>query len=194
MRKLSLFLLLVACTADGSDRSSFPYVYKYGPDSHIRSSGDDIESIVRTSKRWSGEFVWLRWKGREYLIRDAGVLAQVRAAFAEMHAFEPQVRAAEERARPLEKKYEAIEERADRLSDRLSDEPELSAAERKDLEERLRIAEREMEAIEPAYKAAEREAERLDQESERLEEIAEEKFERIVIQAIQDGRAERVKG
>lgn len=190
MRKLVL-LFLLAATALAGDRPSFPYVYKTGEQAHLRSSGEDIETIVRISKRWTGEFVWLRKDGREYLIRDAAVLASVRAAFADMHAFEPRLRAANEKRRPWEEKMDALEERMDQISDQLGDE-ELTDRTRAHLESKLRELERQADAIEGDYQAAEREAERLEQEMDRLEEIAEAKFEQIVLRAVREGRAQRV--
>jgi len=191
MRKLALVLLL-ALSASAADRFSFPYIYKSGGSSHIRSNGNSIEKMVNISKRWSGDFVWLRKDGQEWLIRDASVLAAVRIAYADMHALEPRLRAAEERRHPYEQKMEAVEKRMDRISDQLGDDETLTAATRRSLEVRLRDLEREYESIERDSRGIEREAEELDDEMERLEKIAERKFEQIVLSALAKGKAERV--
>jgi hypothetical protein len=115
MRRLLLPLLLLATTATAAGRFSFTYIYKSGDQAHLRSNGGDIDSLVKTSKRWTGEFVWLRRDGQEYLIRDAGVLSAVKAAFAEMHALEPRLRAAEERRHIAEHEAEQLEAEMDRL-------------------------------------------------------------------------------
>jgi hypothetical protein len=180
MRRLLLPLLLLATTATAAGRFSFTYVYKSGDQSHLRSNGGDIDTLVKTSKRWKGEFVWLQREGREYLIRDAGVLSAVAAAFAEMHAFEPRLRAAEEKRRPIEAKMEVVEERLDRLTDEDGD------------ERARRAAERELQAIEGQHRVAEREAEKLEAEMDRLEAVAERKFEQIVLKAIEAGKAQRL--
>lgn len=180
MRRLLLPLLLLVTTASAADRYSFSYIYKRGDQSHLRTNGGDIDSLVRTSKRWTGEFVWLRRDGRNYLIRDAAVLAAVANAFADMHALEPRLRAAEEKRRPVEAKMEVVEERLDRLSDENGDEAE------------RRKAERAMQALEDEHRIVERAAETLEKEMERREELAERKFGQIVIRAIETGKAQRV--
>jgi chromosome segregation ATPase len=189
MRTLFLFLVMLATSLTGAEQ--FSYIYKQGDHTHIRSNSG-IEQMVSLSKRWTGEFVWLKRNGRQYLIRDAAVLAQVRAAFADLHAYEPKVRAAEESLRPLERKMERIEERMDELSDRLGDDEELDEATRVGLERKLAQAEREFNELERSYRPAERENERMEREHDRLEKIAEEKFEKIVFRAVEEGKAERV--
>lgn len=189
MRTLFLFLVMLATSIIGAEQ--FSYIYKQGDHTHIRSNSG-IEQMVALSKRWQGELVWLKRNGRQYLIRDAAVLAEVRGAFAELHAYEPRLRAAEERLRPLERKMERIEDRMDHLSDRLGDEEDLDAATRRDLERQLRDAEREFSDLERSYRPAERENERMEREHDRLERIAEEKFETIVLRAVDRGKAERV--
>jgi DNA repair exonuclease SbcCD ATPase subunit len=192
MRKLALLLLpLLALSASAAERSNFPYIYKSGSTTHMRSS-DNIEKMVKLSKRWSGDFVWLRKDRQEWLIRDASVLAAVRTAFADMHALEPRLRAAEERRHPYEEKMEVVEKRMDRISDQLGDDETLTAATRRSLETRLRALEVEFESIERDARGIEREAEALEQEMERLEKIAERKFEQIILGAVAQGRAERV--
>ena len=192
MRKLLLPVLLVAATVSASDRSHFPYIYKHGNATHMRS-GEDIETMVKRSKRWTGEFVWLRKDGREYLIRDATVLAAVRAAFAEMHAFEPRLRAATEKREPWEQRIDALERQMDRISDQLGDDEDLTARTRESLQAKLRELERQFADIEDDYHAVEREAERMEEEMDRLEVIAEARFDQIVLRAVRDGKAERVR-
>lgn len=188
MTRLLLLLLTMAWTASAGD--TFPYIYSAGGHTHMRGSGAGIEAMVAVSKRFSGEYVWLRRGGREHLIRDAGTLAEIRAAFAEMHAFEPKVAAAEAKLHPVERRFEEIEERMDDLGDTLSDEDDLPN--RPELEAKLRQAEQEMKAIEASYRSAERETERLERELDRLEQIAEEKLDRIVLRAVDKGLSQRV--
>jgi hypothetical protein len=173
-----LAALVIAATAFAGP-TGFPYVFKRGGGSMIRVNGS-LESYKRIEGRWSGEYIWLRVSGREYLIRDASVLAAAAGAFAHMEALEPEHRAAEERFRPIEKKYNALEERAERFEDDSAHD-----AERRD-------AERALEAMEAEYQAAERAVERIDEEMERREEIAERKFEDIVLRAVDAGKAQRL--
>ena len=154
--------LLIAASCFASD--DFPYVFQRGKGSILRVQGS-IESFTRIAKRWSGQYIWVRVGGRDYLIRDAAVLAAANAAFAEMDAMQPQVRAADARYRPIAEKFEAIEDDEDHPNYR---------------------------ELERAYEAAEREVERLEDEMERREAVAEKKFEKIVLRAIDGGKAQRV--
>ncbi len=163
-RLLALTLIIAAAALAGSpDR--FAYVYKRGDDSILRVNGS-LDHYLKIAKRWSGEFIWAEIKGRQYLIRDAAVLAEAQQAFAPMNALGPALRAAEEKVRPLEERYDAMQ-------DHDEDNPALPALERQ-------------------LQAAEREAERLDEEMERREAIAEAKFEKIVLRAIETDKAKRV--
>jgi hypothetical protein len=191
MRKLLPLLLVLALSSAASPRGQFSYIYKNGDHTHIRNSGTALESMIAMSKRWSGEFVWLKHNGRAYLIRDAAVLAEVREAFAELHAYEPRLRAAEEKLHPVERKMERIERQMDKVGDRLSDDDDLDRETRRELERQLRELEVQFNAIEREYLPAERESERMEREHDRLEEIAEARFEKIVLRAIDDGRVER---
>ncbi len=163
--KILVLTIILAATAFAKD--DFPYVFKRGSGSIIRIYGS-IESYTRYAKRFSGDYIWARRDGHQYLIRDEAVLAEAEAAFADMRALEPQMRAAEERLRPLE-------EKADALSD----------DESADHEE-------ELEALESQLEAASREVDRLEEEMDRREQRAEKKFEQIVIKAIAAGKAQRV--
>lgn len=174
--RLLALTLLVAATAMAGSRDRFSYVYKHGSRSTVRIGGS-FDHYPREAKRWSGDYIWLYRNGNGYLIRDAGVLAAVRGAFAQVEALEPKMREVEARFNPIERKYEALEEKMDELSDRDEEDPAL---------------ERAMHAIEADYKKAEREVEAVEKEMDRREEIAEKKFEEIVIRAIDQGKAQRV--
>jgi vacuolar-type H+-ATPase subunit I/STV1 len=182
MRKLILLFALLALTAAAGDRSHFTYIYKKGGHTHMRSSMD-IERMVKVSKRWEGDYVWLRLDGKEWLIRDAAVLAEVNRVFAEMHALEPAKRAADAQRHPYEVKIEALEKQIDALTD--DDDENVN-------DKRVRELERQMRAIEREYEAVERKAEKLEEEMDRLEEIAEVKFDQIVLRAVRQGKAVRV--
>jgi hypothetical protein len=195
-RMLALALLLSASvagvvTAAGRNMS---YIYRRGDVGFTRISGAGISHIGAVSKKYGGEFVWVRVDGRNYLIRDAATLAEVRNAFREVEAMDPTIRDVERRLKPFEQRMEDIEERLDAISDIDDDEDEnLSDSQRDELERKMRDAERDMREVEQQMKPIERELERLERESERREKIAEDRFERIVERAIGSGIAERVK-
>src|SRR5690242_14852284 len=76
MRTLVLFIVLTLAATLSASSGHFPYIYKQGDEvTHIRNNRGSIEQIVATSKRWRGDYVWLERDGKEWLIRDANVLA-----------------------------------------------------------------------------------------------------------------------
>ena len=191
-RTIALALVITAAVATlltAGNRMS--YFYKRGDIGMSRISGS-LDQIGKISRQYGSEFVWVSINGREYVIRDAATLAEVRAAFRDVEALHPEERAIERRLKPLEDELEEIEDRVDDAGDRLGDDDDLSDAEREALEEKLRVAEREMRDLEQRMRPIEREQERLEKESERREKIAERQFEKIVERAIAKGIAKRV--
>lgn len=193
-RLLVLALLLSAMAAGvvtAGSKDSMSYIYRRGDGMHTRISGAGINRIVAVGKKYGDHFVWVRMSGREYLIRDAATLAEVRSVFREVEAMEPSLHAVEKRLAPFEKQMEAVEERVDSLSDRLDDES-LGESARDAIEAKLRDAERDMHAVEKQMESIEREMEKLEREEERREAAAEDQFQRLVERAIDRGVAERV--
>ncbi|HYC58936.1 MAG TPA: hypothetical protein VEK79_05150 [Thermoanaerobaculia bacterium] len=194
MRTRTIALTLVISAAAASFLTAgnrMSYIYKRGNVQTMRISGE-FHKIAPIARKYGSEFVWIRLDGREYVIRDAATLADVRNLFRDVEALDPEIRAVERRLRPLEEQLDEVEERVDYAGDTLGDEDDLSDTERENLEDKLRVAEREMRELESKMKPLEREQERLDRESERREKIAEAKFEKLVERAIADGIAQRV--
>lgn len=188
---IALALLLSALVAGvlmAGDKS-MSYIYMRGDGLHTRMSGS-IDKVVAVAKRYGGEFVWVRLNARNYLIRDASTLAEVRGAFREVEAMEPSLRDVEKRMKPFEKQMEAIEKRVDAFGDQLDDE-DLAESTRDAIETKLRDAEDDMRVVERQMEGVEREMERLEKEVEKREKVAEDQFERIVERAIARGVAER---
>lgn len=185
MRTALLALALVAASlafAGSPDR--LQYIYKRGNDESVMRINGSLDEYVRLAKRWTGPYIWVSHEGRQWLIRDAAVLAAAQASFAPMEALEPSMRAVEERLRPIEKRHDAIERRVDDLGDRVEDEPSL--------EDELRKYERQLRAVEEEMQVVEAEMERIEDELDRREEVAEKKFESIVLKAIREGKGQRV--
>ena len=118
MRKLALALLLlptVAFAAPCTPRG-FSYAYSHDGNSHHLSGGANVNDLVAVSNRFSGDFLWARLKGREYLIRDADTLTRVRAFFSPLRALEPEMKRVSEQENELDEQIDAIEdgESADR--------------------------------------------------------------------------------
>lgn len=195
-RLIALALLVSGALAGAIVAGNQPltYIYKRGDSHYTRISGpfnESIDRMVKATKQYGNEFVWLRKNGRNYVIRDAKTLAEVRQAFREVEAMEPSLREVERRLKPFEREMEEIEERVDTLGDSLDDE-DMPGSTREAIEDKLREAEKKMRAVEEKARVIEREMERLEQQSEKLEEIAEKRFEAIVERAVNGGVAERV--
>ena len=191
MRTRLIALALLGCAALViTAKPRIEYIYKRSGSMHTRISGS-FDRIGEVARRYHGEFVWLRMDGRNYLIRDAATLAEVRSTFRPVEELEPSLREVERRLKPFEQEMEQVEERVDELGDSLDDD-RLTDATRDDIEDKIRDAETKMRAIEDKARVIERELERLEQESERRETIAEKKFEELVVRAVRQGIAERV--
>lgn len=194
MIALALLVSAVVTGAIVAGNQPVTYIYKRGDNHYTRLSGpfnESIDQMVKATKKYGNEFVWLRKNGRNYVIRDAATLAEVRNAFREVEAMEPSLREVERRLKPFEREMEKIEERVDALGDSLDDE-DMAEATRDSIEARLRDAEKQLRAVEAKANVIEREMEKLEHESERLEQIAEKRFEAIVERAVGNGVAERV--
>lgn len=192
-RLMALALLVSAVLASVIVAANAPisYIYKRADRGYIRISNQFYDGLGKLSKKYGDEFVWLRMNGRNYLIRDAKTLGEVREAFRHVDALDPSMQAVERRLKPFEKEIETIEERIDTFSDSLDDE-RLSEAKREAFEEKMREAEEAMRAVEVKMRVVEREMERLEKEIEKRQAVAEERFQKILVRAVDQGIAERV--
>jgi chromosome segregation ATPase len=177
---LLLVTAAVALTAAAGDRLA--YVYKHGDRQHIHASGA-IDTAVRISKKWAGDFIWASADGREYVIRDAAVLAQANEALVEVEAFEPAMRAAEKRMKPFEDRVEEIERQSDELSDQLDDD-NLSDAQRRAIEAKLHEVEDQMRTVEDQMRGVEKQLDALEKQMDAREDAAETRLEQIITRAI----------
>ena len=180
MRRLIL-LLLLALTASAGER--FSYILSRGTNTIL--SGGSVDDILRVHKRYSGAYLWVRSVGREYIIRDAGVLAEVNRAAAGMQAMEPDRRELRRKMTPLERKQDQLEDELDDLYDDMEDK-DVDHNRVRDLEAKLRDVEREL-------RVYEREEERIDRRHDQLEEVFDAELKRIVERAIRNGTAERAR-
>jgi predicted nucleic acid-binding Zn-ribbon protein len=168
------------------------YIFKRGDRSYVVAGNFNIHNIEKVVNRWDGAYLWAKLDGREYLIRDNGVMDEARKAFAHLEANQAESDAIEARMRPVEKRVDELERSIDKLSDRIGDDEDLTASERRALETRVRELEKQMKPLEAQLRELEREEERFDQKQEVLEEAAEKKLEEIIRRAIARGAAERL--
>jgi Skp family chaperone for outer membrane proteins len=185
MRRLILLLLLAVPLLAG-DRFSYAYSR---PSGNATISKGSLEQVLKLRKRYTGEYLWARLDGRQYLIRDASALAEVRRAFVPLQQLEPYERALEAKMKPFEDQEERLESELDDLTDRDEDDDDLTAAE----EARVRTLRAELRKLRLDLRAFEAEERELDEKEEALEVVFDAEVERIVKRAIRTGVAERLK-
>ncbi|HUP60609.1 MAG TPA: hypothetical protein VNA69_09350 [Thermoanaerobaculia bacterium] len=166
---------------------NFSYVYSRAEGSATISRGS-LKEVLRLKERFTGTYLWARLDGREYLIRDAAALAQVRTAFVPMEALRPPQRALHAKMRPIERRVDRLEREIDSITDRDDDE-ELTDADR----ERLHVLKRDLREARRELRVYEDEERKLDEREEVLEKVFDAEIERIVKQAVRRGVAERVR-
>ena len=183
MRTRIVLLLTLSTAFVALAGSRMSYVFKYGGHSHMMVNGP-IESLAQTSKKYTGDFIWVRRNGREVVIRDTKVLAEAAAAFREVDAFEPTVREAEKKLKPYEKRMEELERRMDAISDEFDDES-LTDDARAGLEAKLREVEEQVRDMESKMRGFEEALDRAEEIMDQREERAERKLEAILERALQ---------
>jgi bla regulator protein BlaR1 len=186
---IAFFVLLTAAIAAADD---FNYVFTRSGQALI--SGDlNLDAVLSIRKRYPGDFLWARWKGQAYVIRDAATIAEARAAFAQADALHVEYERLSARMRPLERREEELEHEIDRIGDALSDGEVAGEANIAKMEQKLRDLEAKMKPVARELRQLENEEERLDAREEKLVAAAESQLRRIVDRAVARGLAERVR-
>lgn len=190
---LLLVITFIAATLALTASEKMSYIFKRGDRSYIVTGNMNINNIGSLTKRWSGDYLWAKINGREYLIRDNATMDEARRAFVHVEAIQDRYHALEAKMRPVERRHEVLERQHDELSDSLSDEPEdYTAAERREMERKIRALEEQMRPLEAELRILEKQEEVLDDKQEVLEEAAEKKLREIIRQAIARGVAEKL--
>jgi DNA repair exonuclease SbcCD ATPase subunit len=159
-----------------SDRAQDAYVLSRGNHGSTTTSGT-LEDLEKARRRLSGEFLWVRRFGKEYVIRDRQTLEEAYRLFAPIRSLDPERAAVALRQSRIEAEQTALEreeERLERESERLGEDPDPpDETARRRLERRRRELEPRMRALEER----EREAEELERSIDRREEELEAKAE-----------------
>ena len=178
-----------------SSRAADAYVLARGE--HWSNSNASLEVVLAIQRRFSGDFLWVRRAGKEFLIRDSRIIDEAQAFWAPLRKLDPERSELELRQSRLEsdeadldREQEEIEGELERLSedsDRRGDETARSNLERRrrEVETRLRAVEgrdRELEAVERS----------IEQREAALEERAERELWRLIDTAIIHGEARPV--
>lgn len=94
----------------------------------MSGSSDDIATVRRLRQDIDGDFLWVRRDGKGYVVRDAGVLAKVRAAWQPVDALDARMQALQQRMEPHQRELDALQSRMDRIA-APTESPEMRAAE-----------------------------------------------------------------
>lgn len=171
-RTLLLTLLILAATvANASHRDS--YVLHFGRSNSTTISGS-LEDFNAVRGTLSGDYLWVRHKGRAYVITDRARLAEAWDYFAPERELQPQQREVADETRKLERESDALED--------AQDDRALTRSERARLDE-LHDQERELGRREQA----------LDEREEELDRVAEAKLWQLVDRAIRERAARSVR-
>ena len=173
------------------DRDS--YVFMHG--NQWMSTNIDLAEMRQLRRVGSGDLLWFRRGGKDYVIQDKALLQEAKGLFAPLRALDPEREEIHRRERALDHQEEELdreEEEIDRIRDSLSDDDEegedpprlVSDEELRDLERRsrelderkrpLREEQREIEKLERAF----------DLKEEELEEKAEEQLWKLLDRAV----------
>lgn len=135
-----------------------PYVFRRDDRTRVNTMNLlENERTVIALLDAKGDFLWIRYDGREYVVRDVRTLAEIDAAFAPLRAISDEKRAVKERVRPLRQEAKSIERRLRREDDadtRAELERELESIQRE-----LREAESELQGVVERKQRAIREGE-----------------------------------
>ncbi|HYO78259.1 MAG TPA: hypothetical protein VE010_17495, partial [Thermoanaerobaculia bacterium] len=81
----ALVLTAAATTLAAADRLD-SYVYKRPDGTSIMRINGSLGDIKSIAKRYGNEFIWAKEGNRQYVVKDAGVLAEARTVFAKLDA------------------------------------------------------------------------------------------------------------
>lgn len=200
LARASLGMLLLAATmapAAAAGPKGEDDAYTISLHGRYVSTNVSLEAIRSVQKTFSGDFLWARRAGKEYLIRDRGILGEAHALFAPLRALEPEEAELERRQSRLEIQQETLnreQEELERELDRLTDDSESQPREahRRRLERRQRELEsrgRDLEDRESELEVVQRS---LDRREDELEEKAERELWRLLDGALARGLAKRI--
>ncbi|MGH9315534.1 MAG: hypothetical protein ACRD1P_00260 [Thermoanaerobaculia bacterium] len=173
-----------------SDRAGDAYVLSRG--GHWSSTNESLEALRGVQRRFSGEFLWVRRAGKEYLIRDRRIIDEAQSLFAPLRRLDPERAALEPRQSRLESEQAALDreqEKLERELDRLTDDPEARDEEsaRRRLERRQRELESKMHALEQEERELGAVERSIDEREDALEKKAEGELWGLIDRALARG-------
>ena len=153
----------------------------------ISNMNSSVDELMALRSRFSGDFLWFRRGGREYLISDSATVEEAARFFDPLRALRPQQRALAERERKLDREEEALDREHDAATD---------SGEYRDVrfDEELRALETRLRAVQERQRDVEREERILDEREGDLEKAAEARLDRLFDEALRSGLARPLAG
>src|SRR5579884_3804360 len=131
------------------------YVLVHGS-TNIRSGNDlTLSTVLARRKTYGDEFLWFRYRGVDYIVRDGATLDRIDHLFDGERSYDPEASRVERELRPLEQRESELDRQIDALTDRDEDSAPLTA----DEETRLHSLQREMDALHDRMRVLERQEE-----------------------------------
>ena len=180
-------------TALYGSRREDAYILSRGD--HTMMNGGTLEDVRAARRRFSGEFLWVRRSGREYVVRDARLMAEAAALFAPLKSLDPDRAALERRHAQFEAEESRLdreEKRLDRDLDQIQDDetPAPGSESRNSLERRRRELEARRRSLEEQERDLDSAESSLDRREDELEKKAEAQLWRLIDRALEAGLAQ----
>ena len=153
----------------------------------ISNMSASVDELMALRSRFSGDFLWFRRGGEEYLISDRAMVEEAARFFDPLRALRPQQRALADRERKLDREEEAL----DREHDAATDSDEYRDAR---FDGDLRAVETRLRAVQEQQRDLDRDERILDEREEDLEKAAEAKLDRLFDDALRSGLARPLSG
>jgi diguanylate cyclase (GGDEF)-like protein len=204
-RALCLGLFLVAAVpALGAPKSetSDAYVLQRGAQTFVSGSLDDLERLRR---KFSGDFLWFRRSGTEYVIQDPDHISEAEDLFSPLEALSPEQEELSRQEAALDREEESIDSERDEIEAEREEldardesvedaEAESAARDREaELDEREHSLDERSRELRARQRALSSEERKLEAREEELERAAEAKLWQLLDRSIGDGRAERLR-
>lgn len=174
----------------GTGQPDDAYVLSRG---HSSSSNGTLEELRDLRRRYSGDFLWFRRAGREYLVRDPRLLGEAAALFDPLRELEPEQTALARKQDALGREEEALDREQDDLereAEAASEKTRGSASKTHSAPERQQRALAERQAdLARRQRVLDDEEQGIDRRQERLEKAAEARLWKLIERSIREGVA-----
>ena len=169
MRRIILLLTIVAFGIAATWRHGDAYVLHSGKTDITMTSVSMSELPALRCRLGNTSYLWVRLGTREYLIRDESVLREAVELWAPIEAMKPEQEALSEEEERLDKRIDAIEDH------------------------KATAASGELEQLRARNEIVSRRQREIEEREQAMEKVVEAQLRQIIDQAIQSGRAKKLR-